>query len=112
MQSDLTEVKQTTSKILEAFNQTPSKKEMMEMIESVVKDTQTKDQGVQLKTPATKRKKRDTNSGRPPISTAKKAKRQAIPGVEKHAMRQSEDAKKFADLKKREGRIIAGARNK
>ena len=70
-------------------------------------------QGGQLKTPAAKKKKRNADSasvaGRPPISTAKKSRPSAlsIPGVDKHTMRQSEDAKKLADDKKREGRIIA-----
>mmetsp|Transcript_1683 Transcript_1683/g.3577 ORF Transcript_1683/g.3577 Transcript_1683/m.3577 type:complete len:259 (+) Transcript_1683:2503-3279(+) len=101
----------------EAVKQTPLKvKEMMEtMLDTYVKSAvkEIKDaQGGQLKTPAAKKKKRNADSasvaGRPPISTAKKSRPStlSIPGVEKHTMRQSEDAKKLAFDKRREGRIV------
>ena len=112
---------------------TPSKAEMKELFKDVVAESlnnpatmqgfietvmnsavkKNKDnQGGQLKTPAAKKKKRNADSasvaGRPPISTAKKSRPStlSIPGVEKHTMRQSEDAKKLAFDKKREGRIV------
>mmetsp|Transcript_25986 Transcript_25986/g.44154 ORF Transcript_25986/g.44154 Transcript_25986/m.44154 type:complete len:227 (-) Transcript_25986:781-1461(-) len=109
---------------------TPSKTEMKELFKDAVAESlnpatmqglfetfmnsavkKNKDnQGGQLKTPATKKKKRNADSatGRPPISTAKKSRPStlSIPGVEKHTMRQSEDAKKLAFDKKREGRIV------
>ena len=106
---------------------TPSKAELKELFKDVVAESinpatmqglietvmnsavkKNKDnQGGQLKTPAAKKKKR-ISAGRPPISTAKKSRPStlSIPGVDKHTMRQSEDAKKLAFVKKREGRII------
>mmetsp|Transcript_1682 Transcript_1682/g.3572 ORF Transcript_1682/g.3572 Transcript_1682/m.3572 type:complete len:200 (+) Transcript_1682:2550-3149(+) len=124
MKSTLDEINQTTRKteakvdvLEEAVKQTPLKvKEMMEtMLDTYVKSAvkEIKDaQGGQLKTPAAKKKKRNADSasvaGRPPISTAKKSRPStlSIPGVEKHTMRQSEDAKKLAFDKRREGRIV------
>ena len=108
---------------------TPSKAELKELFKDVVAESinpatmqglietvmnsavkKNKDnQGGQLKTPAAKKTKRNADfAGRPPISTAKKSRPStlSIPGVDKHTMRQSEDAKKLAFDKRREGRII------